>query len=71
MPEDTGTGATPHSIANAASDFSLSGLSPTVTISCVADWAPTQLHLTSSGAHSSSSALIMSSSSSISSSRST
>ena len=50
MPDDTGIGATPQSIANAASDLSLSGSSPTVAISWAADCGPTQLHSTSSGA---------------------
>ena len=71
MPDDTGIGATPQSIANAASDLSLSGLSPTVTISWAADCGPTQLHLTSSGAASARMASIISSSSDTSSSRST
>jgi len=70
------TGATPHSIANTAQHrerrlrLQPFRAAPTVTISCVADRAPTQLHLINSGAHSSSSALIMPSSSSIPSSRS-
>lgn len=71
IPDETGTGATPQSMAKDASDLSLSGLSPTVTIGRAADWAPTHLSWTSSGAASASIAAIMSSSTETSSSRST
>ena len=71
IPDETGTGSTPQGMAKDASDLSLSGLSPTVTIGWAADWAPTHLSWTSSGAASASIASIMSSSSETSSSRST
>jgi hypothetical protein len=50
LPEEAGIGLTPHSAANAASDFRRSGLLPAVTSSVAAVSGPTPNTLTRSGA---------------------
>ena len=52
LPDEAGTGLTPHRAAKLASDLRRSGLSPAVRNNCVALFMPTPLRAINSGAKS-------------------
>src|SRR3712207_2990305 len=53
LPDEAGTGLTPHSAAKPASDLNCSGLSPAVRRSCAQPACPIELRATRLGASSS------------------